>query len=183
MRRQCGDCQLCCKLLPVPEIEKPANTKCMHQRHHVGCTIYKHLPMSCALWSCRWLVNNDTHDLSRPDRSHYVIDVMPDHVTAECEGVSGNIQVVQIWVDPRHPDAHRDPALRRYLERRAAENIIGIVRNGASDAIVLLPPVMTDGKHWHEMVPKQRGGGYSFAATVKALETPIQIVPEGFANE
>lgn len=177
MQRQCGDCQLCCKLVPVPEIDKLANTKCKHQRHHVGCTIYKTLPMSCRFWNCRWLVNDDTGDLSRPDRSHYVIDIMPDHVTAEYGGVSGNIEVVQIWVDPKYPNAHRDPALRRYLERRAVENTIGIVRYGTSEAIVLLPPTMTGESDWIEFEPKQRSGGYSLAATAMALQNPVQIVP------
>jgi len=46
-----------------------------------GCAIYAKRPMSCALWNCRWLVNDDTAELSRPDRSPYVIDIMPDYVT------------------------------------------------------------------------------------------------------
>lgn len=182
MMRQCGDCQLCCKLLPVPEIGKLANTKCKHQRHHVGCTVYHNLPISCATWNCRWLVNDDTGDLSRPDRSHYVIDIMPDHVTAEMGGVSGNIQVVQIWVDPKHPNAHRDPALRRYLERRASENTIGIVRYNASEAIVLLPPAMTGEPGWTEVTPKPRAEGYSLLATAKALQNPITITPPELPN-
>ena len=42
--RKCGDCQLCCKLVPVADnlvgLHKPANTRCPYQRHHKGCTIY-----------------------------------------------------------------------------------------------------------------------------------------------
>lgn len=29
--RKCGDCQLCCRLVPVPTIKKPANVRCAHQ--------------------------------------------------------------------------------------------------------------------------------------------------------
>lgn len=175
--RQCGDCQLCCKLLPVRELDKPANTKCSHQKYHAGCAIYKRgMPFSCAAWNCRWLVSDDTHDLSRPDRSHYVIDIMPDHITAENDGVSGHIEVVQIWLDPRYPDAHRDPALRRYLERRAEDNVIGLVRRDSSDAFVLLPPSMTGGG-WIE-----KGGTtspqHTLMDTIAALQNPARIAPE-----
>jgi hypothetical protein len=28
MKRQCGECQLCCKLLPVPPLNKKAGERC-----------------------------------------------------------------------------------------------------------------------------------------------------------
>jgi hypothetical protein len=44
---------------------------------------------------------------------------MPDFITIKQEdGEPQNIQVAQIWVDPKYPDAHRDPALRRWMFRR-----------------------------------------------------------------
>jgi hypothetical protein len=69
-------------LLPVKELGKGAGERCRHQRG-LGCKVYHQLKTvspSCAMWTCRWLVEDDTSDLSRPDRSHYVIDVMPDYV-------------------------------------------------------------------------------------------------------
>lgn len=68
--------------------------------------------------------------MSRPDRTHYVIDVMPDFITLVYDetGALTNVEVVQIWVDPSYPDAHRDPALRAYIERRGEEGIAAIVR-------------------------------------------------------
>jgi hypothetical protein len=44
-QRRCGDCQLCCKLLPTREVNKPANTRCQHQRAHKGCAIYEVWPL------------------------------------------------------------------------------------------------------------------------------------------
>jgi len=35
MNRTCGGCTLCCKLLPVRELKKPANTRCQHQRAEI----------------------------------------------------------------------------------------------------------------------------------------------------
>ena len=39
--RRCGDCQLCCKLLPVRELSKGASERCRHQRVGKGCTVYR----------------------------------------------------------------------------------------------------------------------------------------------
>jgi len=38
--RVCGSCSLCCKLLPIPPLNKPAGKRCDYQRHGKGCTIY-----------------------------------------------------------------------------------------------------------------------------------------------
>lgn len=157
--RQCGDCQLCCRLLPVRSLGKVAGERCKHQRHSKGCAVYARLATvspECRLWSCRWLVEDDTADLRRPDRSHYVIDIMPDFVTVR-DDESGNlehIQVVQIWVDPKFPDAHRDPALRAYLERRAEERIIGLVRYDNERGFAIFPPKLSSTGDWIE-----HGGG------------------------
>jgi len=163
--RQCSDCQLCCRLLPVPPLNKKAGERCQHQKFGKGCAVYDkpgiildgertrmadpkmEMPMACRLWNCRWLVNDDTADLSRPDRSHYVIDVVPDFITLQ-DNVTGkriDVQVVQIWIDPAHPDAHRDPKLRAYLLRRSEEGIAAIVRYDARKAVILFPPSMIGG--------------------------------------
>jgi hypothetical protein len=159
--RQCGDCQLCCRLLPVPPLGKKANQRCQHQKFGEGCKVYRtyKMPMECAVWNCRWLVSNDTAELSRPDRSHYVIDIMPDFITIQdnASGAEHSVQVVQIWVDPKHPEAHRDPALRRYLLRRGAEGIVGLIRFDSSNAMTLIPPNMASDNQWHEHM-SQRGG-------------------------
>lgn len=151
--RSCGGCTLCCKLLGVRELKKPAGTRCKYQRLSKGCTIYARKPASCAHYSCRWLLGNDTADLPRPDRCHYVVDPMPDFVrmvnnaTGELQA---NVEVVQVWVDPGYPDAHRDPALRRYLLRRGKEGVAALIRYNGSDAFALFPPQMTEERDWRE---------------------------------
>jgi hypothetical protein len=147
-KRECGDCQLCCKLLPTSEINKPANTRCPHQSNACGCKIYPRRPMSCALWNCRWLVDDDTGDLPRPDRAHYVIDMMPDFVVATAPGHEPvNVGVIQVWVDPAHRDAHRAPAFRRFLER---QGVPAVIRYGSREGFTLIPPSMTGGRGWIE---------------------------------
>lgn len=152
MSRECGDCQLCCKLIPVPEIGKLASERCKHQRHGKGCMIYAARPRSCRVWSCKWLLNDDMADMPRPDRCHYVIDVMPDYLTV-CDNLTGaktDWRVEQIWVDQNYPDAHRDPKLRAYLERRAKDGIVGLVRWDNKRGMALIPPSLTDGDKWIE---------------------------------
>lgn len=161
MRRECGDCQLCCRLLPMrddepwrkgPPIDKPANVRCPHQKHGVGCAIYADRPFACQAWTCRWLTNDDMADQSRPDRSHLVVDVMPDYVTIRQDGLPDlNVQVVQVWCDPRHPTAHRDPAFRRYLARRGEEGIIALIRFNARDALTIIPPAMAHDGQFQEV--------------------------------
>lgn len=120
MSRACGDCQLCCRLLPVRELGKGSDERCVHQKFKKGCGVYGSpaMPPSCSLWNCRWLVEDDTADLARPDRSRYVIDIMPDFIVAKENdtGVETRIDIVQIWVDG---DAWRsDKNLRAYMMRR-----------------------------------------------------------------
>ena len=151
--RHCGACQLCCRLLPVRSLQKPRNTRCAHQRTAKGCTVYRtpRMPAECHIWSCRWLVDPAAAALRRPDRCHYVVDVMPDMITVERDGVRRDCLVVQIWVDPYYPAAHRDPALRAYLARIAeAERIPAIVRGGGDTALLLAAPCLGDGVRWIE---------------------------------
>lgn len=186
--RQCGDCNLCCKLLPVSDnepwrkgepINKPAGVPCPHQRHRKGCAIYHTaMPFCCKAWNCRWLVNDDTADLPRPDRAHYVIDVMPDYVTLQHNetGETQNIQVVQVWIDPSYPDAHRDPAFRRYLERRGAEGTAAVVRFNSKDAITIFPPSLVSDGQWHEVTGGVREGEHSLADVERALGSKATMV-------
>jgi Putative zinc- or iron-chelating domain len=175
-------CSLCCRLLPiaseshrlhietieaairhgmmtraeavatVSDFAKPAGERCPHQRLSKGCAIYKTRPFGCRFWNCRWLVNDDTGDLSRPDRSHYVIDVSPDYVTSsDGQGRKQVIPVVQIWVDPDYPDVYRtDQALRAYLVRRAHKGWGALIRMDAREAFFVCAPPMTVDGQWYE---------------------------------
>lgn len=146
--RQCGDCNLCCKLLPVVPLGKVAGQRCQHQRH-TGCRVYRKagMPQECSLWNCRWLAEDDTANMSRPDRSHIVIDTMPDFVTAQNNetGDEYPIEVIQCWVDPRHPDAHRSPEFRAFVARQAEQGKLTLIRYDSQNAFTLFAPKFTGG--------------------------------------
>lgn len=189
MSRKCGKCTLCCRLLPIekevdrtpiaedikklfdippnalPDFHKPAGFKCPHQ-HFGGCRVYDKRPMGCRLWSCRWLVEDDTAEMRRPDRVGYVIDMMPDIVQANygTEGKVVKLSAVQIWIDPKRKDDWRDDQqLWDYMARRGKENgMISLLRFNSYDAKVIFPPALSDDGQWHEiddskMVRERRG--------------------------
>ena len=150
--RRCGGCSLCCKLLPIKGLKK-AGAKCNEQRFKGGCKIYSDRPRDCRLWSCRWLTDPDTKDLRRPDRVHYTIDPMLDFVSLECNTAETayRMPVLQVWVDPKHPDAYKDDGLRSYLKRMANEKGIGaLIRYGPREGFLLLAPC-EEHEEWLEM--------------------------------
>jgi hypothetical protein len=152
--RGCGSCQLCCKLLPVPDLQKPAGTKCRHARVGKGCTIYADRPFPCRVWACRWLADaTATAGMPRPDRCHYVIDTAPDYITANApDGTSRRISVIQVWVDPAFRDAWRTPELRAFMLRQAQQfSLATIIRWSSRDALMVFPPPFDADGEWHEM--------------------------------
>lgn len=151
--RSCGSCQLCCKLVPVPSIHKAAGQRCEHQKHGKGCKIYAQRPFACRTWACRWLADPKARDLPRPDHAHYVVDAMLDYVTAKPHdgGEPTQLTVIQVWCDPAHPHAYRDPKLLAYLSMMCETfRCLSIVRYDSKRAFMLVPPTWMHDGEWHE---------------------------------
>jgi hypothetical protein len=145
-------------------VDNDAGERCQHQRHGKGCAIYARRPNACRLWNCAWLGGD--FEGRRPDHAHYVVDILPDYVTQRDPdtGRETHCPVVQVWVDPMHPDAHRDPALRAYLQRRGErEGMVAIIRYNSRDGFVLVPPSMSQGRGWLEKGGEIVDRGYDFA--------------------
>ena len=151
--RVCGSCQLCCKLVPVPPLAKPAGSRCRHQKTGKGCGIYADRPFACRTWGCRWLIDPDAAALPRPDRAHFVVDMDEDYVTMRPNdgGEPIKIPVIQVWVDPAFPDAHRQPTLRAYMLAMAQQyRVATILRWSSTRALTVFPPPMNADGEWHE---------------------------------
>lgn len=167
--RQCGDCQLCCTLVPVRDIDKPAGKRCKHQRFGKGCAIYGRHPIDCQLWSCVWLTEPEQlRDMRRPDRAGYCIDPCADFIVMRhtITGEEFRPEVVQIWCDPKRPHAHRDPALRDYLEAR---NLFGLVRYDSKRGVLIVPPSRNEAGEWAEVEHGLSGPEHSAADVVAVL--------------
>jgi len=142
-KRTCGDCQLCCRLLPTEEIGKAANVRCQYQKHGVGCAIHSHKPASCSLWNCRWLINDDMDDQQRPDRTGIVHDIMPDvlRIVPNDGTPPKMVPAIVVWIDPDRRDLWRTSAgILRYVARQECPVL---VRFSSSEGTVLLPPAVT----------------------------------------
>lgn len=152
-RRECGDCQLCCRLLPVKELAKPHNTRCTHQRARRGCAVYRRpgFPSGCALWSCVWLVRpEDVPGVKRPDHAGYVIDIMPDIIVMlDDDGTKHEVTVTQVWIDPARPGAEHDPALKAFIEREAENDRATLLRLAGDRAKAVFAPRLTYDDKWH----------------------------------
>lgn len=73
--RTCGDCALCCTVLRVDELKKPARVACTELRDDgPGCSIYPTRPRICRDYKCAWLLGS-FGDEDRPDRLGAVLDL------------------------------------------------------------------------------------------------------------
>ena len=88
---------MCCKLLGITDLEKPAARWCPHCRIGVGCGIYEARPHVCRTYACVWRTWREAgapvEDDLRPDRCHVVIDMSNDGTTHF------------LRMDPSRPDA------------------------------------------------------------------------------
>jgi hypothetical protein len=92
-KRLCGDCTLCCKLMAIEELAKPANCWCPHCKPGRGCTIYADRPAECENFSCLWLINDLLDEQWKPNKSKLVLTTSEDGIEIRC--------------DPGFPDAWR----------------------------------------------------------------------------
>jgi len=54
--RSCGDCDVCCNILEVKEINKKTYKNCDHRAEGGGCGIYESRPHSCRTWDCSYIL-------------------------------------------------------------------------------------------------------------------------------
>ena len=55
-----------------PDLQKPANTVCIHLRAGQGCAVHGHLNATCRHWYCGWRFLH-LSDAMRPDISHILL--------------------------------------------------------------------------------------------------------------
>src|SRR5687768_10405525 len=90
MARSCGDCSMCCKVLHVPELAKPANQWCKHIALGGGCGIYDTRFDICRGYQCLWILNEDLGPEWQPNRSKFIV-----HRTAGRAGLWVNVDLTQ----------------------------------------------------------------------------------------
>ena len=95
MTRDCGECAICCRLIGVAALDKPAGVWCQHARPGLGCGIHGSHPAVCQAYRCGWLTLPDLPDSWRPDRCGFML-----------RSEAGGLRLV-VEVEPERPDAWR----------------------------------------------------------------------------
>ena len=128
MVRECGTCTLCCKVLGIGALDKPAGTWCPHCRPGQGCTIYESRPEECRTFLCDWLRNEALGPEWKPEKSKIVLASSGKNILA--------------YVDPSAPTAWRkSPFFERLtaIMQKALPNGGLVYVAVANHYIVLLP--------------------------------------------
>ena len=117
--KACGDCNLCCKVLKVNAVEKPAGLWCRHLVQGAGCSIHALKPIECSRFQCFWTVSEELGEEWRPIRSKLVL----------WSNVEGRLIVD---VDPSSPGAwRREPyysQLKAWADRSRPGHLEVLVR-------------------------------------------------------
>jgi hypothetical protein len=80
------------------------------------------------------------------------------------------VPVIQVWLDPKYPDAHRDPALRALIAKRSEnDGCAALIRTNTDDAFVLFPPTISHDGEWHERETAMRVKQHTFEEITAAL--------------
>ena len=102
--QECGNCQACCTVMRIDELNKPIRTVCEHQCE-TGCAIYGEHPQSCKNFMCVW-VRGFGESWERPDKLGVFVE--------ERAGPPDGRQMV---VKEIYPGAVNSPSVRDYLLR------------------------------------------------------------------
>ena len=121
---------MCCKVLDVPELEKPANHWCPHVVKGRGCGIHETRPAICRGYQCRWTLDETLGDAWKPDRCKFIL--------------SSNRSGQGLWVDVdvSAPDAwRREPFYSQFKTwSRAAASGAGYVAVRVGERVWIVFP-------------------------------------------
>jgi hypothetical protein len=71
--RACGTCSLCCKVLRISELAKPAGQWCTHCRPGIGCGIHATRPFVCRGFYCEWMISKGLGPEWRPEQARFTL--------------------------------------------------------------------------------------------------------------
>ena len=71
--RACGTCSMCCKVVSIAELSKPAGQWCGHCRPGRGCGIHASRPIVCRSFYCEWIVARGLGPEWKPDKAKFLL--------------------------------------------------------------------------------------------------------------
>ncbi len=168
--RSCGTCSLCCTILRVDELAKPAGRDCVHQRGPHGCAIHATRPPICRSYRCLWL-QGGLEDDERPDATGGVVDLEPTGVG------------LRLAIREGRPGAFdASPALQAIAERYRASMPVRITDTGdVSDPDRPFRVLLADGAE--QRVAGERIDVYQHGALIESRRLPwVDGLARNFLN-
>jgi len=121
--RECGTCSMCCKLLDIPEWNKPRNVWCEHCTPGKGCNIYNDRPELCRTFRCIWLRTPEMPEWVKPSESKMLLCTLGYNQAGFVE--APNRTVITVLVDPAYQNVLREGTKQRaFLDELSYHNII-----------------------------------------------------------
>lgn len=116
--KACGECNLCCQILEIDELAKPAGLLCKDCLLGNGCAIYDDRPQVCRDFECLWKGDRAMAAPLRPDRVGTILmeDPDSDEYRAVC--------------DPTRPLAWRTPTVFKHLVAMAKSGRTVVAKAG-----------------------------------------------------
>jgi hypothetical protein len=160
--RACGTCTLCCKVMAIEQLEKPAGEWCGHCDPGKRCRIYDNRPIECQAFNCLWLIDARLGEHWKPSIAGLVLTTSEDGIEIRC--------------DPDRPEAWRREPYRSDIEKLAISgeqhDVTVLVISGADMTLV------TPGREFHlgavdadeRIVRELEGTRVVGASVVKAVE-------------
>lgn len=137
--RDCGGCTLCCTVIEVKFLGKPAGKRCPFCEEAIGCNIFgrPERPAACGAYRCAWLFNATWPDELRPDRCGAVFEPF-------------GLRNFAAAIDPNRPGAWRKGAAREaILKMIGIGYAVVVVAGNRKD--VLLPSGRTPKQVWDDL--------------------------------
>lgn len=126
--RSCGDCTMCCKVYPVPVMNKPRNVWCKECKPGKGCGIWETRPQFCRDFFCTYIADTRLGEEWKPNVCKFVMTwANPKHLN--------------VTVDPQFPLSYRkEPyyaGLKATAERCMAKDESVIIYSGNNKYLML----------------------------------------------
>jgi len=77
---KCGECTVCCTVLPISWLNKPANTPCKHCLVGGGCNVHLTKDSECKDFNCAYIQSGNTHVELRPDNCGIMFERLSDNI-------------------------------------------------------------------------------------------------------
>lgn len=155
--RVCGTCRLCCKVFPLPVLDKPGDIWCVHACAS-GCAIHgADQPAVCREYDCYWREHEEMPEEFRPDRIGIV-------VTESGTVTVGGEELAVLLLNQSYREASGRRKARALIDQVVAQGHVVMILHGEQMQLVY------DRKRYPSILPRDIEVAYRYALSQDAEE-------------